>query len=50
MRRVPGSETVLVEIRLRPEFSRSVVGSDPQLFRGSRDPSVAWIGIVPSRE
>lgn len=45
--RVPGSETVLVEIRLKPEFSRSVIGSDLQLFRGRRDPSVTWIGIVP---
>lgn len=45
--RVPGSETVLVEIRLEPEFSRSVIGSDLQLFRSRRDPSVTWIGIVP---
>jgi hypothetical protein len=45
--RVPGSETVLVEIRLKPRFSRSVVGSDLRLFRGRRDPSVTWIGIVP---
>jgi hypothetical protein len=45
--RAPGSETVLVEIRLKPKFSRSVVGSDLQLFRGRRDPSVTWIGIVP---
>lgn len=44
---VPGAETALVEIRLEPEFSRSVVGSDLQLFRGRRDPSVTWIGIVP---
>jgi len=50
VRHVPGSETVLVEIRLKPKFSRSVVGSDLQLFRGRRDPSVTWIGIVPSRE
>ena len=50
VRHVPGSETVLVEIRLEPEFSRSVIGSDLQLFRGRRDPSVIWIGIVPSRE
>jgi hypothetical protein len=48
--RVPGSETVLVEIRLEPEFSRSVIGSDLQLFRSRRDPMVTWIGIVPSRE
>lgn len=47
VRRVPGSETVLVEIRLKPEFARSVIGSDLQLFRGRRDPSVTWIGIVP---
>ncbi len=46
---VPGSETVLVEIRLKPEFSRAVVGSDLQLFRSRQDPSVTWIGIVPSR-
>lgn len=45
--RVPGSETVLVEIRLEPKFSRSVIGSDLQLFRSRRDPSVTWIGIVP---
>lgn len=45
--RVPGSETVLVEIRLKPKFSRSVVGSDLRLFRGRRNPSVIWIGIVP---
>ncbi|MGH2975362.1 MAG: hypothetical protein ACRDLL_10930 [Solirubrobacterales bacterium] len=45
--RVPGSETVLVEIRLKPEFSRSVIGSDLQLFRSRRDRSVTWIGIVP---
>lgn len=45
--RVPGSETVLVEIRLKPKFSRSVVGSDLRLFRGRRDPSVTWIAIVP---
>ena len=32
------------------EFSRSVIGSDLQLFRSRRDPSVSWIGIVPSRE
>jgi len=50
VRRVPGLETVLVEIRLKPKFSWSVVGSDLQLFRGRRDPSVTWIGIVPSRE
>jgi hypothetical protein len=50
VRHVPGSETVLVEIRLKPEFSRAVIGSDIQLFRGRRDPSVTWIGIVPSRE
>jgi hypothetical protein len=50
VRHVPGSETVLVEIRLKPEFSRSVVGSDLQLFRGRRDSSMSWIGIVPSRE
>lgn len=43
----PGSETVLVEIRLKPKFSRSVVGSDLRLFRGRRDPSVVGIGIVP---
>jgi hypothetical protein len=49
-RHVPGLETVLVEIRLKPRFSRSVVGSDLQLFRGRRDPSVTWIGIVPGRE
>jgi hypothetical protein len=48
VRRVPGSETVLVEIRLKPEFSRSVIGSDLQLFRSRRDPSVSWIGIVPA--
>jgi hypothetical protein len=48
--RVPGSETVLVEIRLKPAFSRSVIGSDLQLFRSRRNPSVTWIGIVPSRE
>ncbi len=45
--RVPGSETVLVEIHLKPKFSRSVVGSDLRLFRSRRDPSVTWIGIVP---
>lgn len=45
--RVPGSETVLVEIRLKPKFSRSVIGSDLQLFRSRQDPSVTWIGIVP---
>jgi len=45
--RVPGSETVLVEIRLKPRFSRSVIGSDLRLFRSRRDPSVTWIGIVP---
>jgi hypothetical protein len=50
VRHVPGSETVLVEIRLEPEFARSVIGSDLRLFRGRRDPSVTWIGIVPSRE
>lgn len=44
--RVPGSETVLVEIRLEPKFSRSVIGSDLRLFRSRRDPSVTWIGIV----
>lgn len=49
VRRVPGSETVLVEIRLKPEFSRSVIDSDLQLFRSRRDPSVSWIGIVPIR-
>ncbi len=49
VRRVPGSETVLVEIRLEPEFSRSVIGSDLRLFRSRRDPSVTWIGIVPSQ-
>lgn len=48
--RVPGSETVLVEIRLKPEFSRSVIDSELQLLRGRRDPSVTWIGIVPIRE
>lgn len=48
--RVPGLDTVLVEIRLKPEFSRSVIGSDLQLFRSRRDPSVTWIGIVPSSE
>lgn len=47
VRWVPGSETVLVEIRLKPEYSRSVIGSDLQLFRGRRDPSVTWIAIVP---
>jgi hypothetical protein len=50
VQRVPGSETVLVEIRLNPEYSRSVIGSDLRLFRGRRDPSVDWIGIVPGRE
>jgi hypothetical protein len=50
VRHVPGSETALVEIRLKPEFSRSVIGSELQLFRSRRDPSVTWIGIVPSRE
>lgn len=50
VRWVPGSETVLVEIHLKPEYSRSVIGSDLQLFRSRRDPSVTWIGIVPSRE
>jgi hypothetical protein len=50
VRRVPGLETVLVEIRLKPEFSRSVIGSDLRLFRSRRDPSVTWIGIVPSRD
>lgn len=48
VRRVPGSETVLIEIRLKSEFARSVIGSDLQLFRSRRDPSVTWIGIVPS--
>jgi hypothetical protein len=50
VRRVPGSETVLVEIRLRPRFARSVIGSELQLFRARRDPGVSWIGIVPARE
>lgn len=50
IRRVPGSETALVEIRLKPEFSRSVDGSDLQLFRSRREPSVTWIGIVPADE
>jgi hypothetical protein len=50
VRHVPGSETVLVEIRLKPEFSRSVIGSELRLFRSRRDPSVTWIGIVPIRE
>jgi hypothetical protein len=50
VRQVSGAETVLVEIRLKPEFSRSVIGSDLELFRSRRDPSVSWIGIVPSRE
>lgn len=45
--RVPGSETVLIEIHLKPKFSRSVDGSDLRLFRSRRDPSVTWIGIVP---
>lgn len=48
--RVPGSETVLVEIRIKPRFSRTVIGSDLQLFRSRRDPMVTWIGIVPSKE
>jgi hypothetical protein len=48
--RVPGSDTVLVEIRLQPKYSRSVVGSDLRLFRSRRDPSISWIAIVPSRE
>ncbi len=47
VRSVPGSETMLVEIRLDPAYARSVVGSDLRLFRGRRDPSVTWIGIVP---
>lgn len=47
VRRVPGSETVLIEIRLKPKFSQSVNGSDLRLFRGRGDPSVTWIGIVP---
>jgi hypothetical protein len=46
----PGSETVLVEIRLKPEFARSVIGTELQLFRGRRDPSITWIAIVPSGE
>jgi hypothetical protein len=50
VQRVPGSETLLVEIRLKPEYSRSVIGSDLRLFRGRRHPSVSWIAIVPSRE
>jgi hypothetical protein len=50
VRSVPGSETVLVEIRLDPDYARSVIGSDLQLFRSRRDHSVTWIGIVPSRE
>lgn len=50
VQRVPGSETVLIEIRLEPEYSRSVVGSDLRLFRGRGDPSMSWIAIVPSRE
>lgn len=32
VRRVPGTETVLVEIRLKPKFSRSVIGPEPQLL------------------
>jgi hypothetical protein len=48
VRSVPGSETVLVEIRIKPEFARSVVGSDLQLFRGRRDPAVTWIALVPA--
>jgi hypothetical protein len=47
VRSVSGSETVLVEIRLKPEYERSVIGSDLRLFRSRRDPSVTWIGIVP---
>lgn len=50
VRHVPGSDTVLIEIRLKPEYSRSVIGSDLRLFRSRRDPSVTWIAIVPSRE
>lgn len=45
---VPGPETVLIEIRLKPKYSRSVVGSGLQLFRGRRDRSVTWIAIVPA--
>lgn len=48
VRHVPGSETVLVEIRLEPKYSRSVVGSELQLFRSRRDPAVTWIAIVPA--
>jgi hypothetical protein len=47
---VPGAETVLVEIRLKPEYSRSVDGSDLRLIRGRRDPSIGSIEIVPSRD
>ncbi len=47
VRSVPGSDTVLVEIRLEPEYARSVIGSDLRLFRSRRDPSVTWIGLVP---
>jgi hypothetical protein len=50
VQRVPGSETILVEIRLKPVYSRSVVGSDLRLFRSRRHPSVSWIGIIPSRD
>jgi hypothetical protein len=47
VRAVPGSETVLVEIRLKPELKRSVLGSGLQLFRSRRDPSLTWLGLIP---
>ena len=49
VRRVPGSETVLIEIRLKPKLTQSVSGSDLRLFRSRRDPSETWLGLVPAR-
>lgn len=49
-RRVPGSETVLIEIRLKPKLTQSVIGSELRLFRSRRDSAEAWLGLVPARQ
>jgi hypothetical protein len=49
IRRTPGVDSVLVDIRLKPEFAQRALGSQLQLFRGRKDPSQTWIAIIPRR-
>jgi hypothetical protein len=45
----PGAATMLVELRMKRAYARRMIGSQLQLFRSHRDPSKAWLAMIPKR-